>query len=193
MVLARAWEKLKEGERQRPLDYFCSHTQGRAGQVSGGVRRFSTPGVTREYEGVRTKKEQDISSPVRQLALGWRFPNSASVSLAFSCHSNLCENSSHWDLSKPAHHENLCQVLSFSSLSPADCFSILLSVFRAWQSSQSKTLIHFLHIEALRLLNDDERLCRRDKSMYFNLNTFNFFWLDIQYNYLNILNQYIYF
>ncbi len=51
-------------------DYFCSHTQVRAGQVSGGVRRFSTPGVTREYEGVRTKKEQDISSPVRQLALG---------------------------------------------------------------------------------------------------------------------------
>lgn len=59
------------------LDYFCSHTQGRAGQVSGGVRHFSTPGVTREYEGVRTKKEKYIlciSSPVRQLALGWRFP-----------------------------------------------------------------------------------------------------------------------
>lgn len=217
MGLAWAWEKLKEGGKTETLDYFCSHTQGREGQVSGGVRRFSTPEVTREYEGVRTKKEKDIlciSSPVRQLALGWRFPKlclSLSLSLRPSLVTQTYVKTPPTEAYLSLHTMRTCVRYFLSRLFHLQiAFSIILSVFRAWQSSQSETLIHFLHKEALRLLNDDVCLCRRHKSMYFNLNkrleSFNFqctwqnkyflaqyFGLDLQYNYVNILNQYIYF
>lgn len=147
MVLERAWKKLKEGGKDRDLRLFLfSHTrEGRAGE-RGCSALLNAPGDERIRRCENKKKDiLCISSPVRQLALGWRFPK-------------LCLSRSGLPLSLKAmwkllplrlfsarHHENLQHIRYFLSrhFHLQSGWWILLSVFRARRGScWSKITIH---------------------------------------------------